>query len=152
LPNDPRSFASLTHPTLIYGVGESTPTGAREWVGPGVGSDSGMFDFWDEIVNFTTNFDRNPRPNERWYDDVLTYNDGDTTVPLESLQFGLTDTRLAHRPFRNGNNPTDGVKHPEIPSNVDAQKLMLNVLGAPLAQGNISTDLLNGKFSALTSS
>jgi hypothetical protein len=110
----------FVHTTAIYGSDQTTETTVVEHNALGI-----SFPF-DSYL---------PAPSVPWFEDVVVKNQGDGTVPLQSLQ--LNDDRVDDRPFTSN---SGAVSHTLIVSaNAAAEKMMLDILGQPLAPDKVVT-------------
>ncbi|MEM9005210.1 MAG: Calx-beta domain-containing protein, partial [Cyanobacteria bacterium P01_F01_bin.86] len=144
---DSNTFVDQVGTTIaIYGTSKATETTVTQQIG----SINGEERFG--IVDYSA---RNAESGEIWYEDNRIDNNGDGSVPLESLRGQFeNDLRVDLRGFTEFSNTNstilnetisetdDGVGHAEIVSNIDVQKLILDQLGLSLDDDQISTDLL----------
>jgi hypothetical protein len=105
--------------TEIYGTTVATPSLVLQNVGVG-----------GTVIGLATGFGSHATvAGETWWKDLIGTNNGDGTVPLNSLESVFVgDPRISMNPFRQGVNTTGPVEHAAILGNTDVQTLIGNTL------------------------
>lgn len=108
--------------TEIYGTNVATPSLVLQNVGTG-----------GTIVGLATGFGQQSTvAGQTWWKDLTAANNGDGTVPLNSLESVFVgDSRISMDPFRQGINTQGPVGHSSILSNTDVQGLVGKTLKPP---------------------
>ncbi|MFT5527403.1 MAG: hypothetical protein ACI9HK_005385, partial [Pirellulaceae bacterium] len=141
--NTDRLFADrVARSIALYGASVNTPALVKRQVGgflPDVGVLLPAFGSSllsaDEILSFTDYIARDPHWGEVYYEDIKLDAHGDGTVAIESLERLFTDdNRVELFPFCNGtcrpgDRATTGkVSHTMLPSNIEAQGMILTAM------------------------
>jgi hypothetical protein len=133
---------------VLYSNSEETPVEVKRQIGPVTPLGGGPLGLGDEILPFDRFFGGPPGAQDEWFRDIWTDQSGDGTVPtLSAALIYLQDARFGtgrHQVLEiaQHNEAGDGsLSHTGIMSNIQAQKAILDLLGAPYVDGDISTTL-----------
>jgi parallel beta-helix repeat protein len=131
---DPNAFVDrLTGDAVVmYSAGQTTPTRTLKRIGPSA--------LGDEVLTFTNFYGRLPIAGETWWQPLPEEAAGDGTVPLVSSlgQFERDTNPKVKRISLTQKDDKEALDHLGIVWNAAAQKIVLQELGVPFTESNIS--------------